>query len=257
MNKKGQEVAICVVLGVAFLALVVLILGYDYVPAGNIGVANRMGIVVDAPWGPGVKWTGLLTGTEEFSTRIQLKEYDASAASKDLQMVKTKVALNFKLNPIFAPTIFKTLGHKYADVIITPVVQEAVKSNTAHYNAEELITKRGEVKTKITTQIMNKLKGKGLIVTEVSITDFEFGKEFTEAVERKQVAAQDALTAKNKLDEMEFTSKAMKLQSEVIEIKKLDIQKDWIKKWDGKLPMYVGGGNDNILMSMPTAGATK
>jgi len=252
MNKKAQEGLIALV-GIVFIAvIIILFMGFDYVPAGHIGVTNRMGMVGDTPWGPGVKWTGILTGTEEFSTRVQLNEYDASAASKDLQIVKTKVALNFKLNPAYAPELYKTLGYNYADVIITPVVQEAVKSNTAYYNAEELITKRGEVKTLITTQIMNKLSDKGLIVTEVSITDFDFSEEFNSAIERKQVAAQDALTAENRLKEMESTAKAMELQNKVIEIKKLDLQKAWIEKWNGQLPTYILGDSSNILLGVGT-----
>lgn len=259
---SGNGIALGVFAIAFIIGIFVIIAGFDYVPAGNIGVKDKLGIVNEIPVNPGVYWTGILTSTETFTTRIQLREYEASAASKDMQIVNTRIALNFKINPASAPEIYKTIGEDYQDIIITPVIQEAVKSSTAKYTAEQLITERPVVKNAITEYIIEKLENKGLLVTEVSITDFEFSEEFNDAIERKQVAEQDAMTAENKLKEMTFTSQAMKLQEEVIEIKKLDIemrklevQEKWISKWNGVMPNVVMNTNDedtNFLMQIPT-----
>jgi regulator of protease activity HflC (stomatin/prohibitin superfamily) len=251
-HKKGQAVVAGVGIVAFFIGLIILMMGFDYVGAGHIGVTDRLGVIGDNPWGPGVKWTGLLTSTESFTTRIQLKEYDANAASSDLQVVNTKITLNFKMNPLYAPEIYKTIGKNYQDVIIAPIIQEAVKSSTALYKAENLVKERTKVKNDITDYITTKLENKGLIVTEVAITDFQFGPEFNAAIEEKQVAEQKALTAENKYKEMEWTSQAMRLQTEVIEIKKLDIemkkleiQEQWVAKWQGQVPAVVMTGGDN------------
>lgn len=261
MNKKASsESALAIGAVVCVVLLVGLMFGFDYVPAGNIGVKNKLGQVNPVPWGPGVEWTGFMTSTEKFSTRIQKVEYDASAASNDLQIVDTKIALNFKVNPTSTPEIYKTIGRNYQDVIISPVIQEAVKSSTARYTAESLVKERTQVKADITNYIMSKLESKGLIVTEVSITDFKFSDEFNAAIDRKQVAEQDALTAENKLKEMEFTSQSMKLQSEVIEIKKLDLEQlrievelEKARKWDGAMPktLITSDSASNFLMQLP------
>jgi len=260
-NKKGNQMILLPVgIVILVIALFVVVMGFDYVPAGHIGVKDKLGVVENTPWGPGVEWTGLMTGTTSFSTRIQLKEYAANAASKDLQIVSTNIALNFKINPIHAPEIYKTIGTNYQDIIIAPIIQEAVKSVTAKYTADDLVQQRTNVKTDITEYIVTKLENKGLIVTEVAITDFKFSAEYNAAIERKQVAEQDALTAKNRLEEMKFTSESMKLQNEVLEIKKLDIevkklevQEKFIDKWDGQMPnvLFSGnGGGMNTLMNM-------
>ena len=238
---------------VAFVVLIALIIGYDQVPAGNVGVLDTFGEVDSIPKQPGLWWTGVFTDTVPMSIQIQKAEYDASAASKDLQVVSTQVALNFRLNPSSAPELYKNIGIGYQDVIIQPIVQEAVKSQTAKYNAEELITQRESVKAQITDYITLKLQDKGLMVTEVAITNFEFGREFNKAIEMKQVAEQKAIEARHKLAEMEFTSQAMELQKEVIEIKKLDIQQQWIAKWDGQLPNVMTSGG--MLLEMPIEGA--
>jgi regulator of protease activity HflC (stomatin/prohibitin superfamily) len=246
----SEEKSISIGIFVFLIIGVLLTLGFDYVPAGYIGVKDTLGTVDDTPWGPGITWTGVLTSTKDFTTRIQLKEYDASSASKDLQIVNTKIALNFKVNPQSTPEIYRTMGLKYQDLIISPIIQEAVKSSTARYTAENLIKERTMVKADITNYIISKLEDKGVIVTEVSITDFMFGPEFNQAIEEKQVAEQRALTAENKYNEMEWTSKSMKLQSEVLEIKKLDLQQMWIEKWNGQLPKIVTSDSGGMFMQI-------
>jgi len=249
--KKGQT-SIFVGIGIVVLAVIVLVIamtGIDYVPAGHIGVMDTMGNVADTPWGPGIKWTGVFTDTVSFSTRVQLSEYMTTAASKDMQIVQTSIALNYKVNSGSTPEIYKTIGENYQDVIIAPVIQEAVKSSTSKYNAEALITDRASIKADITDYITNSLLDKGLLVTEVAITDFQFSPEFSQAIERKQVAEQDALTAENEFRAMEWTSASMELQTEVLEIKQLDLQQQWITKWNGKMPgVYVMSGEDSGMM---------
>lgn len=224
---------------------------FEYIPAGSVGVYDKLGTVKEQPYPPGVWWTGLLADIHEMSTRVQKVEYDASAASKDLQNVQTKVALNFRLKPESAPKMYREVGEEYVETIIHPIVQEAIKSQTALYDAEELIGKREQVKTAITDHLISKLSGQGLEVTEVSITNFDFSESFNRAIEEKQVAQQNALKAENQLKEMEYNAKAMQLQKEVIEIKRLDLQRAWIDKWNGQLPQFVTGGDQQMLVSVP------
>lgn len=259
MNKKGSAEVIA---GVSVVVLIVLLItalmSFSYVGVGHVGVKNRLGVVASDYLNPGVYLVGPLTSVEKFDTRVQLTEYKASAASKDLQIVSTNIALNYRVDPTKAVEIYKTIGVDYSDIIITPAIQEVVKAATAHYNAEELVTNREKVKNEITDTITQKLRDKGLEVTQVAITNFDFSAEFNAAIEQKQVAQQAALTAENKLKEMQYTSQAMELQSKVIEIKKLDIQREWIAKWNGILPSQLISSGDTVdmLLSLPTV-ATK
>jgi regulator of protease activity HflC (stomatin/prohibitin superfamily) len=257
--KKKAQVWLTSFFVLIFIIGIIVFMGFDYVPAGYVGVKDRLGEVNMIPLTPGVYWTGILTTTHEMDARILKAEYVASAASKDLQTVKTQVAINYKINPSQAPNIYKDIGLGYQDVIIQPSVQESIKSQTAKYNAEELITSREEIKSKITDYLINKLSDKGLIVTEVSITDFDFSAEFNKAIEAKQVAQQKALEAENRLRETEFNAKALTLQKDLLEVKKLDIeirkldnQLEYINKWDGKLPTYVMG--NEALSMLPIGG---
>ena len=263
-NKKANAVGLGVGLTVGVLAfiigIIIVTMGFDYIAAGHIGVKERMGVINPVAWGPGVQWTGLLTSSASFTTRIQLKEYDVSAFSSDAQVVQTSVALNFRIDPQKAPEIYRTIGRNYQDIIIAPIIQETVKANTAKYALDDLVKNRGEVKNAITVALIKTLQDKGLIVTEVALTNFEFSPEVQAAIEAKQVAAQDALAAENRLKEMEFTSQAMALQSEVIEIKKIDlefaridVQRIMAEKWSGDYPntlVISGEGKNDLLLNL-------
>jgi prohibitin 2 len=198
MNRRGKTVVFTLVfLVVLGIITTILVAGFDIVPAGNVGVTDTFGVVGDKHLEPGLHWTGLTTSAVNIPIRIQRVDYESGSASKDLQSVASSVTVNFRLTPSVAPDIYKTIGKNYQDIIVFPVVQEAVKGSTARYTAEELITKRAEVKEAITKIITDKLEGSGLIVTEVAITDFEFSAEFNKAIELKQTAEQEALKAVN------------------------------------------------------------
>ncbi len=262
-NKKANfKLGLSLTVGVIafFVGIIIVTMGFDYIGAGHIGVKERMGVIDPVAWGPGVQWTGVLVSSASFTTRIQLEEYDVSAFSSDAQVVQTSVALNFRIDPQKAPEIYKNIGMNYQDIIISPIIQETVKANTAKYALDDLVKNRGDVKAAITNSLIRTLQDKGLIVTEVALTNFEFSPEVQAAIEAKQVAAQDALAAENRLKEMEFTSQSMKLQSEVIEIKKLDLEAARIEvdrimaeKWNGQYPntlVISGNGENDLLLNL-------
>jgi len=242
--------------------IIIALIGFDYVTAGNVGVKDKLGEVSEIPLPSGVYWTGLLTKTVLFDTRVQLAEYESSSASKDLQDVNTKVAVNYRIDPAKAAEIYRTLGIHFQDTIISPIVQESVKSVTAKYNADSLIGERAKVKNDISDLITAKLKDKGLIVTEVSITNFAFSSQFNQAIESKVTQEQASLQARHKLDQVK-TEAEQKIAQAQAEAESLRIQQDQlrnnkeilelrlIEKWNGVLPTYVCDGSTSPLMTIP------
>ena len=56
--------------------------------------------------------------------RTQKFQAEASAASNDLQEVRTVIALNYRIDPIEVNKLFQLLGVNYADRVISPTIQE-------------------------------------------------------------------------------------------------------------------------------------
>jgi regulator of protease activity HflC (stomatin/prohibitin superfamily) len=189
----------------------------------------------------------------------------ANSASKDLQNVETTIAVNGAIDPMKATYIYRTVGNleEIASRIVTPAIQESVKSVTAKYTAEELITKRQAVSTEIKQWLIDKLTKYGLAVSDVNIVNFSFSDDFDQAIERKVKAEQDALAEKNKLESVKFQAQQKieqaKAEAETIRIQAEAIKSQggqeyvnlkWIEKWDGKLPQTNLGANQGMIYNL-------
>lgn len=70
------------------------------------------------------------------------------------------------------------------------------KAVVAQYNASDLITKRDVVSDKIREALKKRAGDFAILLDDVSITHLAFSKEYTAAVEAKQVAQQNSERAK-------------------------------------------------------------
>ena len=219
---------------------------------GHRGILLEFGRVTGEVYGEGLHIIiPLINNVPIMDVRTQKYEADSTAASKDLQDTHTKVALNYHLDPAKVNDIYQTIGFDYADKYIAPAIQEVVKASTAKFNAEELITQRPIVKDAIEEGLKNRLDSRDMIVERVSITDFQFSKQFTEAIESKVTAQQLALKAENDLKritiEAEQAVEKAKGEAEAIRIINEQLEKSpqyvqflATQKWNGVLPLATG-----------------
>ncbi|MDH3677943.1 MAG: prohibitin family protein [Nitrosopumilus sp.] len=192
-----------------------------------------------------------------------------SSASKDLQTVTTEVTVNYRPSPDSVHTIYKEVGLQYESRVIQPAVEEVVKQVTARYNAEELITKRPQVKADIEQEITTRLNVYNIITDVISITDFQFSSLFAQAIESKVEAEQKAQKAENDLIRIEVEARQLEAQAEglaaaniaeasgeaaAIKIINQALAEnpnylEWLKTqaWDGKLPLVVGEGGTPFI----------
>ncbi len=252
----GKKVA-----GVAIALLVLVVLGGSMgtVGAGEQGVLLRFGAVTDEIKDEGLYFKiPFVNQVVLMSTQIQKYTATATSSSKDLQVVSTEVTLNFQLNASQVGEIYRTMRRQYENRIIQPYIQEAVKSVTANYNAEELITQRPAVKSELQALVTERLAPLGMNVVELSITDFQFSAAFQQAIEAKVTAVQQALEAENALARVEFEAKqeiakaraeaeGLRLQKEqitaqLLELRKIEVQGRAVEKWNGVMPQVVTSG---------------
>jgi len=138
---------------------------------------------------------------------IQKGAGDGDAASRDLQTVHTRVALNYHVRPDGAVTVFRDLGNEPGQRIIIPAVQEAVKAVTARFTAEALIAKRTDVRDQIVARLRERLARHGIMVDEFSIVNFNFSRSFNDAIEAKTTAEQRKLKAERDLQRIEVEAR--------------------------------------------------
>ena len=253
LGKKVAGIAI------VLIVLVVLAKSMGTVGAGQQGVLLKFGAVTGEIKDEGLYFVvPFMHQVALMSTQIQKYTATATASSKDLQVVSTEVTLNFQLNATQVGEIYRTMRRQYESRIIQPYIQEAVKSVTANYNAEELITQRPAVKSELQDFVKQRLAPLGMNVVELSITDFQFSAAFQQAIEAKVTAVQQALEAENALARVEFEAEqeiakaraeaeGLRLQkqqitSQLLELRQIEVQGRAVEKWNGVMPNVVTSG---------------
>ena len=164
------------------------------------------------------------------------------------------VVVNYHINPLKVESIFAQYSsvNNYQTNVIEPVIREVVKSTSAKYTAEELVTKRAEFSDRVNTLLTEQFTSKDAILERFSVTNFEFSKAFSQAIEAKVTATQNAEAAKNKLEQIKFeaqqTIEKAKAEAEAIRIQAQAINSQGgadfvalkaVEKWNGQLPIQM------------------
>lgn len=231
------------------------------VTAGDRGVMTTFGRADDQVYQPGIHFRiPLAQSMHMMDVRLQKGEGEGDAASKDLQSVHTRIAINYHLDPKEVVNVFRNIGPSAdiaADRIIIPAAQEAVKAVTARFTAEELVSRRTEVRDAIGALLREKMQRHGLMLDEFAIVNFAFSRSFAEAIEAKVKAEQEKLKAERDLQRIEVEAKqkvasakaeadALALQrqqitADLLALRRIENEREAIRKWDGKLPNVTGG----------------
>lgn len=260
---------------IALLVLIIVFGSFGTVSAGERGVKTRLNAVVGTlqpglyfkvPFLEKVHKMDVKTRTINYdkNTQPDAKEGDALdtaqlfGASKDLQDVKIGVVVTYHIDPQRVTDIFTeyTSVDNYEVNNIEPIIRQVVKSTSAEFTAEELVTKRAEYSDKVTVQLTEQLASKNAIIQNFSVTNFEFSAEFSKAIESKVTATQNAEAAKNKLEQVKYeaqqtietakaTAEAQRIQSQSLAAQGGSdfVQLKAIEKWDGHLPTQMIPGS--------------
>ena len=267
---------------IAIIGIVVFVLiqSIAFVPAGHRGVFMTFGAVDETRSvneGITIK-TPFVDSVLPVEVRKRIYTDDTAAASRDLQDVTTQIAVEYTIDSNAVQKLWKFIGPDYERRIIGPAINEITKQVTAKFDAEELVTKRVEVKNEIQEGIKDRLAENYLILTQISVTDFKFSPLFTQAIEQKVEAQQKALQAENdlkrvKVEAQQAEAKAIgeasaniaRADGEALAIQRINeallnspTYMEWLKtqKWNGVLPLVTGEGGTPFI-NIPTGGGQK
>jgi prohibitin 2 len=243
---------------------------FGTVGAGQRGVLLQFGAVTDTIHDEGLYYKiPFIQEVVLMSTQIQKYTAPATSSSKDLQVVSTEVTLNYRLDSGQVGEIYRSMRQNYENTVIQPFIQEVVKSTTANYDAEQLITQRPRVKDALQAAMAERLLLRGIDVVELSITDFQFSPAFQDSIEAKVRAVQAALEAQNALERVKFESeqaitrataeaRGLELQKEqitdqLLELRKIEVQRTAVEKWNGVMPSVVTSGGPVPILDIFSA----
>jgi regulator of protease activity HflC (stomatin/prohibitin superfamily) len=261
----GKKIGISI--AVAIFIVIVLTLCIRVVDTGEVAVVTRFGAITGSE-GEGLH---LKSPIDEYHmirvTQDQVEEIYYTA-TKDTQSIDQTIVTQVIVDPTRVEDLYRKFKGNHINGIVKPVLYDGFKSATAGFTLEDAIAKRDQLSAKMLENVKDNLARYGINIVSVEIKDVQIPEEYKKAVEDKKVAEQ--IRAKTEVEKQTAIIRA----EQELEVKKLEaeanrvvteslteqiLQKMYLDKWDGKLPMYLGGNGDGIglmlPMSQPEAGA--
>ena len=190
-KKVILPVIISVVLSVVFIVAGCVAV----VPTGYTGILTTFGRVEERTLNSGINFVAPWQKVVKMDNRTQKVQIETSAFSSDIQQVDLDLSVNYCIDQETAQNLYRTVGTSYYENVMFPRIQENTKAVFSQYSAENLIAKRDMLSDAIQESTAIDMKPYGITIVSVAIEDIDFTDAFTNAVEAKQVAAQNKLTA--------------------------------------------------------------
>lgn len=241
-NMNTKKIVLFSVLGL-FL-VITMFASFQTIRSGEVGLRVRFGKIIDSNLSEGFNLKiPYVEKIVKVNIKVQKVELETMAASKDLQDIDIVIAVNYRVLGDSASSLYRTVGNNYEDVVLQPAIQESVKSVISKYTAEEVVTSRTEVSENSLKELQAKVLKYGITIESFNIINLTFSEEYSNAIEEKQVAEQKLSTAKLEAEAKIVSAEATKKANDLMKQSLTDelIAKQFIEKWDGKLPSTYAG----------------
>ena len=242
------------------------------VPTGSRGVITQFGRIVGIE-GEGLAILPPWQKLSNFSVRAEQADIEkAEGSTSDTQPVYVSMTVRYSINPDKVAEVYEKYSHN-GDLssYVQTATMEIFKAVTSKYTAPDLIAKRGQVSQDINIALQSKLTLYGASVINIDMRNFSFSDAYMKAINDKVTQEQLRLAADNKLKTVESEQKqkvaiaqaeaaatvataeaqaksislqaqALKESNSLLELKRVEVEMEKAKKWDGKLPEHIYAG---------------
>lgn len=235
----------------AILAILTCIFSpFVIVTNGHRGIATFFGDLEGDVYTEGIHLKYPLLRVHQFDVRTQSRELSTGVVTKDLQLVTLTVNVNYSLAEESVKDTYREYGVAYEEILLDPLVKEALSVAATKFTASELMHKRSDFTASVTAELTNRLVDTGLSSEGVAIVQLTFSKALQEAYESAAIAQAHAdaasLEARAAADKAEAVDSLIDLDTKRIQTigdalrgNEVYLQYEILEKWDGKTPLYL------------------
>ena len=264
MNKKqinfgGKNIAVTI--AVAIFIVIILSLCIRVVDTGEVAVVTQFGEIKGSV-SAGLHFKSPLHEYHIIMVTQQQVEEVYYTATKDIQSIDQEIVTQLVVDAAYVENLYQRFKGNHMDSIVKPILYDGFKSATAYFTLEEAIAQRDQLSARMLDNVKDSLSAYGITVVSVEIKDVQIPEDYRLAVEQRKVSEQTRQRA-----EIEKETAIIKAEQE-LEVKKLEaeankivtesltreiLQQMYLEKWDGKLPMYMGGEGDGFSLMLPVS----
>lgn len=262
-SRKRSSVILSIILAIASIgSLVIVPASIHVVDTGEIAVVKYLG---DArklrTAGTYFDWN-LLYEYQTYDSKVQNVEISTMTYSSDAQTMDITMTLQYQIMGDKVLDIAKQYGSLEAlQARIQSIAIEKTKAVLSAHKAMDIIAKRAEMSPAVEDAIKSAIDDNYYVnVNTVVLTNIDFSDAFETAVEEKMIAEQQQLKAnyenetkvaqaKAAAEAKRIAAQAEKDANDLLQKSLTDeiLRQNYIDKWDGKLPQYVGDGSGVIV----------
>ena len=205
--------------GLAILIVVVILVlignPVRVIPAGHVGVKDFFGLVSSGVLTPGVHFVMPFTKVVKMSIKTQEVKETAEVPSKEGLTMDLEGSLLYRLDPVKAPDIYKTIGPDYTEIAVHPQIRSAIREVTATYEAKALYSAERDKIARETLELFRKMsEGRGIITEAVLLRKIGLPAVVANAIQEKLKREQEA-------EQMKFV---LQKESQEAERKRIEAQ---------------------------------
>ena len=257
---KGK-LAIYAAVGIGAIVLfeAVRFSGFYIIDPGEMGVKITLGTISNQPIPPGFGFKiPILTEIRRVNTRQTTREVMCDCFSSDLQQVKLKIKVLYRIPDAAVISIVKDFNGDPFETLVAPRIQEAVKEVTALKTAADIVKTREEIKVSSLKRAKEKIIGNTLEIGDLVVEDVSLSKDLEHAIEAKMVQQQETEKALFKQQQAETDAKtsiikaradaeSIRIQGEALQKNPKLVELKMVEKWDGKAPQVLGGNGTTLI----------
>lgn len=168
---------------------------FHVVEAGHVGLVFTFGEITGQR-GEGIAVIPPWSSLQVESIQVQSHTFDeVTAFSSETQDVFVTVTLNYSVSPRAVQGLYRSVGSNWFDRLVDSRAQNFIKEETVQYSTVDIAPNREQIRQNIKKALSEALDPYSIDVVDLLINNISFSPEFTQAIEDKQIATQEALRA--------------------------------------------------------------
>lgn len=206
---KSGPALITLIVTAVLVVFGTVLASYHQIEAGEIGIVRSFG-EIDGQLSEGANFIAPWKTVETFDIRVQKAQFrngalnedeneDAlgriEAASIETQDVFMDITVNWRVSPTAVQSLVREVGPNFFEVLVPTRVRQHAKAEVVRHTAVEATQLREEIREAIEVALQEDLDQFSITVVSIQIDNISYQSAFSEAIEQKQVATQQALAA--------------------------------------------------------------